>query len=137
MPLPRASSADAQLNHILDSLFISSERNICMSDLNFLSAVSMAGQVRQKKIFPLDLVEAHLKQIERLNSSLNAFVHLDADRARRDARAAEATIMRGKHRVHSMEWRSASRARSTWPVCDARPEPGCAPASSPAKMRRW
>src|ERR1700730_9363793 len=93
---PRASSADAQLNHMLDSRFVSSERNICMSDLHFLSAVSMAGQIRQKKISPVELVEAHLKQIARLNPSLNAFVHLDADRARRDARTAEAAIMSGK-----------------------------------------
>jgi len=81
---------------MLDSLFVSSERNICMSDLNFLSAVSMAEQVRQKKTSPVELVEAHLQQIERLNPSLNAFVHIDTDRPRRDARAAEAAVMSGK-----------------------------------------
>jgi len=41
---------------MLDSLFVSSERNICMSALNFLSAVSMAEQVRQKKTSPVELV---------------------------------------------------------------------------------
>jgi Asp-tRNA(Asn)/Glu-tRNA(Gln) amidotransferase A subunit family amidase len=66
-----------------------------MGDLNFLSAVSMAEQVRKKKTSPLELVEAHLKQIERLNPSLNAFVHIDTDRPRRDARTAEATVMSG------------------------------------------
>ena len=96
MSLPRASSADTQLEPMLDSLFVSSERNICMSDLNFLSAVSMAEQVRQKKTSPVELVEAHLQQIERLNPSLNAFVHIDTDRPRRDARAAEAAVMSGK-----------------------------------------
>src|SRR5258708_3879378 len=96
MPLPRASSADTQLSHMLDSLFASSDRDIRMSDLNFLSAVSMAEQVRKKKTSPAELVEAHLKQIERLNPSLNAFVHIDEDRPRRDARAAEAAVMSGK-----------------------------------------
>jgi Asp-tRNA(Asn)/Glu-tRNA(Gln) amidotransferase A subunit family amidase len=67
-----------------------------MSDLTFLSAVSMALQIRQKKISPLEIIEAHLAQIERLNCSLNAFVHLDADRALRNARAAEAAVMSGK-----------------------------------------
>src|SRR3981081_1243185 len=95
-PCPRASSADTQLNHMLDSLFVSSERNICMSDLNFLSAVSMAEQVRRMKISPVELVEAHLQQIERLNPSLNAFVHMDTDRPRRDARGAESAVMSGK-----------------------------------------
>src|SRR3977135_2409454 len=96
MSLPRASSADTQLNHMLDSRFVSSERNICMSDLNFLSAVSMAEQVHRKKISPVERVEAHLQQIERLNPSLNAFVHMDTDRPRRDARGAESAVMSGK-----------------------------------------
>ncbi len=67
-----------------------------MSDLNFLSAVSMAEQVRKKKTSPVELIEAHLQQIERINPSLNAFVHIDTDRPRRDARAAEAAVMSGK-----------------------------------------
>src|ERR1700724_2213514 len=96
MPLPRAGSAATQLNPMLDSLFVSSERNICMSDLTFLSAVSMAERVRKKKISPLELIEAHFKQIEKLNPTLNAFVHIDTDRPRRDARAAEAAVMSGK-----------------------------------------
>src|SRR5258708_4677366 len=64
-----------------------------MSDLNFLPAVSMAEQVRKKKISPLELVDAHLTQIENLNPRLNAFVHVDADRARRAAHDAETAVM--------------------------------------------
>ncbi len=67
-----------------------------MTDLNFLSAVSMAEQIRQKRISPVELIEAHLEQIERLNPSLNAFVQLNAERALRDARAAEAVVMSGE-----------------------------------------
>jgi Asp-tRNA(Asn)/Glu-tRNA(Gln) amidotransferase A subunit family amidase len=59
---------------------------------NFLSAVSMAEQIREKKLSPVELLEAHLAQIERLNPVLNAFVHLDLERARREARAAEALL---------------------------------------------
>ena len=57
-----------------------------MSDLTFLSAVVMAQQIREKKISPVELVDAHLAKIERLNPKLNAFVHVDAERARREAR---------------------------------------------------
>ncbi|MGA9542221.1 MAG: amidase [Candidatus Sulfotelmatobacter sp.] len=64
-----------------------------MSDLTFFSAVSMAEQIRKRKISPVELVDAHLKQIEKLNPKLNAFVHVDAERARRTARAAEAEVM--------------------------------------------
>ncbi len=53
-----------------------------MSGLTFLSAVSMAEQIRKKKISPVELVEAHLAQIEKLNPRLNAFVLVDAERAR-------------------------------------------------------
>src|SRR5260370_10461610 len=78
---------------MLDSAFRFRESNICMTDLNFLSAVSMAEQIRQKKISPVELIEAHLEQIKRLNPSLNAFLHLNAERALRDARPAEAAVM--------------------------------------------
>jgi Asp-tRNA(Asn)/Glu-tRNA(Gln) amidotransferase A subunit family amidase len=64
-----------------------------MSDLTFLSAVSMAEQVRNKTLSPVELVDAHLAKIERLNPALNAFVHVDAADVRRQAKAAEAAVM--------------------------------------------
>ena len=66
-----------------------------MNDLIFLSAVAMAEQVRARKISPVELVDAHLAQIEKLNPKLNAFVEIDPDRARRSARDAETAVMRG------------------------------------------
>ncbi len=64
-----------------------------MTDLNFLPATEMAAQIRQKKISPVDLAEAHLSKIGRLNPKLNAFVQVDLGRVRRDARAAEQAVM--------------------------------------------
>ncbi len=66
-----------------------------MPELTFLSAVSMAEQIRLKTLSPVELVEAHLFRIEKLNSRLNAFVHIDAEGARRQANEAEAAVMRG------------------------------------------
>jgi Asp-tRNA(Asn)/Glu-tRNA(Gln) amidotransferase A subunit family amidase len=63
-----------------------------MSELTFLSAVAMAERIRKKDISPVELVEAHLAKIERLNPKLNAFVHVDSARARRAARAAETAV---------------------------------------------
>src|ERR1700685_1156824 len=65
-----------------------------MSELTFLPAVVMAEQIRKSALSPVELVEAHLARIEKLNPKLNAFVHLDAEGARRQARAAEEAVTR-------------------------------------------
>jgi amidase len=67
-----------------------------MGDLTFLSAVAMAQKIREKKISPVELADAHLATIERLNPKLNAFVHVDPERVRREARDAESAVMSGK-----------------------------------------
>jgi Asp-tRNA(Asn)/Glu-tRNA(Gln) amidotransferase A subunit family amidase len=65
-----------------------------MSELAMLSAVSMAEQIRQKTLSPVELVEAHLQRIERLNPELNAFVQVDMEGARHQAHAAEIAVSR-------------------------------------------
>ena len=69
-----------------------------MNDLTFLSASEMAAHVRQKKISPVDLVNSHFARIEKLNSRLNAYIALDEERARRDARTLEAEAGAGHFR---------------------------------------
>ncbi len=64
-----------------------------MNDLVFLSAVFMAEQIRKKKISPVEIVDAHLAQIEKLNPKLNAFVQVDAKRAQQAAQDAEVAVM--------------------------------------------
>jgi Asp-tRNA(Asn)/Glu-tRNA(Gln) amidotransferase A subunit family amidase len=66
-----------------------------MDDLTFLSAASMAQQVREKKISPVELVQAHLQKIASFNPRLNAFVQVDSEGALRVARSAEAAATRG------------------------------------------
>ena len=67
-----------------------------MGDITFLSAVVMARQIREKQISPVELADAHLSKIERLNPKLNAFVHVDAERVRSEAHAAESAVMSGR-----------------------------------------
>jgi Asp-tRNA(Asn)/Glu-tRNA(Gln) amidotransferase A subunit family amidase len=64
-----------------------------VSDLTFLSASEMAKRVRSRQISPVELVDAHLAKIEKLNPVLNAFVQVDADRARAAAQNAERAVV--------------------------------------------
>jgi Asp-tRNA(Asn)/Glu-tRNA(Gln) amidotransferase A subunit family amidase len=63
-----------------------------VSELFYKPLVELAGLVRERKVSPVELVDAHLERIERLNPKLNAYVHVDADRARAHAREAEKQI---------------------------------------------
>lgn len=67
-----------------------------MNELCFLPAVSMARQIREKKLSPVELAEAHLARIDDLNPKLNAYVQVDPERIRREAHAAEKVAMTGE-----------------------------------------
>jgi len=60
-----------------------------MNDPNLSSAAQLAQAVRNRVISPVELAEAHLARIERLNPRLNAFVHVDAEGALARAKLAE------------------------------------------------
>jgi Asp-tRNA(Asn)/Glu-tRNA(Gln) amidotransferase A subunit family amidase len=64
-------------------------------ELTSFPALKMAELVRQRSVSPVDLVQAHLSRIERLNQKLNAYVQLDAERALLQAHAAEESALRG------------------------------------------
>src|SRR5713101_4554889 len=59
-------------------------------DLCWLSALELAAQIRAKKISPVEVVDAVLARIERMNPTLNAFCTLTADQA------AEVSVMTGE-----------------------------------------
>jgi Asp-tRNA(Asn)/Glu-tRNA(Gln) amidotransferase A subunit family amidase len=56
----------------------------------------MASMVREGAISPVELVQAHLKQIESRNPEINAFVTVMAGEALAEARACEAAIRHGE-----------------------------------------
>ena len=57
----------------------------------------MADMVREGAVSPLELVDAHLRQIERCNPALNAFVSVQAEQARAEARARQQALAHGGH----------------------------------------
>src|SRR5256885_3010867 len=56
--------------------------------------IEIARLVREREVSPVEVVEAHLGQISRLNPALNAIVTLAPDAIER-AREAEQAMMRG------------------------------------------
>ncbi len=62
----------------------------------YLTIAEVGAAVGAKQISPVEIVESHLSRIEPLQPRLNAFVHLDAENARKQARAAEAGGLRGE-----------------------------------------
>jgi len=59
------------------------------------SACELASLIRARAVSPLEVLDAHLAVIARVNPKLNAIVTLVAEKARDAARAAEAAVMRG------------------------------------------
>src|SRR5215469_17565291 len=63
-------------------------------DLCWLPASDLAPAIKRRKLSPVELMQAVLARIERVNPRLNAFVTLTADQALKDARAAERAVMK-------------------------------------------
>ncbi len=64
-------------------------------EIIFGTIAEIVGGIREKKVSPVAVVEAHLERIAALQPKLNAFVHLDEEDARKQARAAEVAVVRG------------------------------------------
>ena len=67
-------------------------------ELCSLSAVELAERYRSRDLSPVEVVEAVLARIERLNPTLNAFCTVTAEGARAEARAAERRLAAGEPR---------------------------------------
>ena len=66
-----------------------------MDSLHFATVAEISAEIRGKKVSPVEVVDAYLRRIEKLQPKLNAFVHIDAEGARREARLAETALARG------------------------------------------
>src|SRR5690349_11145594 len=67
------------------------------SDICFLRAVDILAMLRSKKISAREVMQAHLKQIARLNSKVNAIVtHVPEDQLMAQAAAADESLAKGK-----------------------------------------
>ena len=64
-------------------------------ELCYMPALELGEAIRAKKVSPVEVVDAVLARIERLNPTLNAYCTVTAAAARAAAKEAEAAVMRG------------------------------------------
>jgi amidase len=62
----------------------------------FSSTTLLAAAIRARRVSAVEVLDAHLAQIERHNPALNAIVTLDAEQAKKRAREADAALARGQ-----------------------------------------
>jgi aspartyl-tRNA(Asn)/glutamyl-tRNA(Gln) amidotransferase subunit A len=67
-------------------------------DVLFAGVAALSARLRDRALSPVELVEACLARIDALAPGLGCFVTVTAERARRDAREAEAEIAAGRWR---------------------------------------
>lgn len=68
-----------------------------IDDICFTPAVELAAMMRRRELSPVELIQALLDRIERVNPVVNAFVTLRAEDALEEARAAERDFAKRPH----------------------------------------
>src|SRR5439155_23788800 len=66
-----------------------------MSLLYYQPISGIAKKIRSKEISPCEVVDAHLRRADGLHTRLNAFVHIDDARARKQAQASQRSVLSG------------------------------------------
>ncbi len=67
-------------------------------DLHYMTVSDAAHAIAAKELSPVELMQAHLARIEKLNPTLNAFIRLDGEAALAAAKVAEAEATAGRLR---------------------------------------
>jgi aspartyl-tRNA(Asn)/glutamyl-tRNA(Gln) amidotransferase subunit A len=65
-------------------------------ELALMSAVDLAAGYRARRFSPVEVIDAVLARVDRVNPRLNAFCAVTGEAARRDAKQAESTVWRGE-----------------------------------------
>lgn len=67
-----------------------------MNELLLLSGAALAAKIRRREVSSAEVVEAHIRQVERVNPALNAVVQARFDEARAEAREADRALAEGR-----------------------------------------
>ena len=77
-----------------------------LDELAFAPVTQLSDLVRTRKVKPTELTEMYLSRLKRFDPQLHCVITLTEDRARAQAKAADAEIARGKYRgpLHGIPW---------------------------------
>jgi Asp-tRNA(Asn)/Glu-tRNA(Gln) amidotransferase A subunit family amidase len=92
-----------------------------LEELAFLPSARLSELVRRRKVKPSELTEMYLDRLKRYDPQLKCVISLTEERARAQARAADAEIAQGKYRgpLHGIPWGAkdllaAKGYKTTW-----------------------
>jgi len=68
------------------------------TELCTITLAELAALLRDKRVSPVEVIQAHLERIDTLNETLNAFITVMREQALADARRCEEEILRGNYR---------------------------------------
>ena len=68
------------------------------TELCYISAAQLSRLIKEKKLSPVEVVEAHLARIDALEPTLNSFITLMPEQAMAAARVAEKEVQSGGYR---------------------------------------
>lgn len=77
-----------------------------LDELAYQPVTQLAELVRTRKVKPSELTDMYLSRLKRYDSQLHFVINLTEERARKQARDADAEISRGKYRgpLHGIPW---------------------------------
>ena len=67
-----------------------------MDELIYSSATTLAQSIRDKKVSSAEVVDAYINRIEEINPKLNCVIQLSDEKARAQAKEADAALARGE-----------------------------------------
>ena len=68
------------------------------SNIPFLSVTELSELIKAREVSPVEVVDAYLERIERVDSSLHSYLTVAGDEAREAARESEQALARGEYR---------------------------------------
>src|SRR5215470_287813 len=90
----RSGSRDMAGDFVLSRNAVAAD--MARDDLAKRSAVELARLIRDRKVSPVEVLDAHLDAIARINPQLNAIITLAGDQARAAAKQAEQRLQQGE-----------------------------------------